>query len=142
MAITDNLPNSRQDYEKSKAAQEISTNRNDLTKSFTQITRQLLTQAQRGIENGDIQVQTIDDLKVVDRLMQTALSLTTNDTNTPAITTDVVNIIWQKELGLPDNTKANKTEIKNKMDDLSSDDVDDLINKIADDQNKHNAEKL
>lgn len=142
MAITDNLPTSRQDYENSKAAQEISTNRNDLTKSFTQITRQLLTQAQRGIENGDIQVQTIDDLKVVDRLMQTALSLTTNDTNTPAITTDVVNIVWQKELGLPDNTKANKTEIKNKMDDLSSDDVDDLINKIADDQNKHNAEKL
>lgn len=142
MAITDNLPNSRKDYEKSKAAQEISTNRNDLTKSFTQITRQLLTQAQRGIEDGDIKVQTIDDLKVVDRLMQTALSLTNNDTNTPAITTDVVNIVWQKELGLPDNTKANKTEVKNKMDDLSSDDVDDLINKIADDQNKHNAEEM
>ena len=74
--------------------------------------------------------------------MQTALSLTNNDTNTPAITTDVVNIVWQKELGLPDNTKANKTEVKNKMDDLSSDDVDDLINKIADDQNKHNAEEM
>lgn len=139
MAITDNLPTSRKDYEKDK---NLKKNNNNLAESFTAITQILVKDSLKKLTNGDIAVNSIDDLKVVERMVQTSQEIFNHEQTTPALTSGAINIFVNKELGLPKDSKANATEVKKKVTNLNEQETNQLIKDLAQAQNNANADSI
>lgn len=102
---------------------------------------ELAKRFKNNVFQGNIKIEDIKDAKDMVTIMQMLNSMSTEDSRTPALSGQSINF-FQSLVGIPEGSKPNDTEIKNAVDQVQSDTLNDLLSKQANSLNKTNEESM
>ena len=102
---------------------------------------ELAKRFKNNVFQGNIKIEDIKDAKDMVTIMQMLNSMSTEDSRTPALSGQSINF-FQNLVGIPEGSKPNDTEIKNAVDQVQSDTLNDLLSKQANSLNKTNEESM
>lgn len=113
------------------------TAQNDLKDGLEELAKRF----KNNVFQGNIKIEDIKDAKDMVTIMQMLNSMSTGDSRTPALSGQSINF-FQSLVGIPEGSKPNDTEIKNAVDQVQSDTLNDLLSKQANSLNKTNEESM
>lgn len=113
------------------------TAQNDLKDGLDELAKRF----KNNVFQGNIKIEDIKDAKDMVTIMQMLNSMSTEDSRTPALSGQSINF-FQNLVGIPEGSKPNDTEIKNAVDQVQSDTLNDLLSKQANSLNKTNEESM
>ena len=141
MSLTDMMkkdsPEGSKIVSKSDSNKSDKTAQNDLKDGLEELAKRF----KNNVFQGNIKIEDIKDAKDMVTIMQMLNSMSTEDSRTPALSGQSINF-FQSLVGIPEGSKPNDTEIKNAVDQVQSDTLNDLLSKQANSLNKTNEESM
>lgn len=141
MSLTDMMkkdsPEGSKIVSKSDLNKSDKTAQNDLKDGLEELAKRF----KNNVFQGNIKIEDIKDAKDMVTIMQMLNSMSTEDSRTPALSGQSINF-FQNLVGIPEGSKPNDTEIKNAVDQVQSDTLNDLLSKQANSLNKTNEESM
>lgn len=141
MSLTDMMkkdsPEGSKIVSKSDLNKSDKTAQNDLKDGLEELAKRF----KNNVFQGNIKIEDIKDAKDMVTIMQMLNSMSTEDSRTPALSGQSINF-FQSLVGIPEGSKPNDTEIKNAVDQVQSDTLNDLLSKQANSLNKTNEESM
>lgn len=141
MSLTDMMkkdsPEGSKIVSKSDSNKSDKTAQNDLKDGLDELAKRF----KNNVFQGNIKIEDIKDAKDMVTIMQMLNSMSTEDSRTPALSGQSINF-FQSLVGIPEGSKPNDTEIKNAVDQVQSDTLNDLLSKQANSLNKTNEESM
>lgn len=141
MSLTDMMkkdsPEGSRIVSKSDLNKSDKTAQNDLKDGLEELAKRF----KNNVFQGNIKIEDIKDAKDMVTIMQMLNSMSTEDSRTPALSGQSINF-FQSLVGIPEGSKPNDTEIKNAVDQVQSDTLNDLLSKQANSLNKTNEESM
>lgn len=141
MSLTDMMkkdsPEGSKIVSKSDLNKSDKTAQNDLKDGLDELAKRF----KNNVFQGNIKIEDIKDAKDMVTIMQMLNSMSTEDSRTPALSGQSINF-FQNLVGIPEGSKPNDTEIKNAVDQVQSDTLNDLLSKQANSLNKTNEESM
>lgn len=141
MSLTDMMkkdsPEGSKIVSKSDLNKSDKTAQNDLKDGLEELAKRF----KNNVFQGNIKIEDIKDAKDMVTIMQMLNSMSTGDSRTPALSGQSINF-FQSLVGIPEGSKPNDTEIKNAVDQVQSDTLNDLLSKQANSLNKTNEESM
>lgn len=141
MSLTDMMkkdsPEGSKIVSKSDSNKSDKTAQNDLKDGLDELAKRF----KNNVFQGNIKIEDIKDAKDMVTIMQMLNSMSTEDSRTPALSGQSINF-FQNLVGIPEGSKPNDTEIKNAVDQVQSDTLNDLLSKQANSLNKTNEESM
>ena len=141
MSLTDMMkkdsPEGSKIVSKSDLNKSDKTAQNDLKDGLEELAKRF----KNNVFQGNIKIEDIKDAKDMVTIMQMLNSMSTEDSRTPALSGQSINF-FQNLVGIPEGSKPNDTEIKNAVDQVQSDTLNDLLSKQANSLNKTNEKSM
>lgn len=141
MSLTDMMkkdsPEGSKIVSKSDSNKSDKTAQNDLKDGLEELAKRF----KNNVFQGNIKIEDIKDAKDMVTIMQMLNSMSTEDSRTPALSGQSINF-FQNLVGIPEGSKPNDTEIKNAVDQVQSDTLNDLLSKQANSLNKTNEKSM
>lgn len=141
MSLTDMMkkdsPEGSKIVSKSDSNKSDKTAQNDLKDGLDELAKRF----KNNVFQGNIKIEDIKDAKDMVTIMQMLNSMSTEDSRTPALSGQSINF-FQNLVGIPEGSKPNDTEIKNAVDQVQSDTLNDLLSKQANSLNKTNEKSM
>lgn len=141
MSLTDMMkkdsPEGSKIVSKSDLNKSDKTAQNDLKDGLEELAKRF----KNNVFQGNIKIEDIKDAKDMVTIMQMLNSMSTEDSRTPALSGQSINF-FQSLVGIPEGSKPNDTEIKNAVDQVQSDTLNDLLSKQANSLNKTNEKSM
>lgn len=141
MSLTDMMkkdsPEGSKIVSKSDSNKSDKTAQNDLKDGLEELAKRF----KNNVFQGKIKIEDIKDAKDMVTIMQMLNSMSTEDSRTPALSGQSINF-FQSLVGIPEGSKPNDTEIKNAVDQVQSDTLNDLLSKQANSLNKTNEKSM
>lgn len=141
MSLTDMMkkdsPEGSKIVSKSDLNKSDKTAQNDLKDGLDELAKRF----KNNVFQGNIKIEDIKDAKDMVTIMQMLNSMSTEDSRTPALSGQSINF-FQNLVGIPEGSKPNDTEIKNAVDQVQSDTLNDLLSKQANSLNKTNEKSM